>query len=115
MNTEPSDEKNLRNLLLGWEVESRDDPALARRVWAQIEAEKPQRSIGWLENLSHLFARPGLAFAAIALFAVLGAVAGELRNSQQREARVTRLAAEYARSIDPILMTHPSGHDRHTP
>lgn len=116
MNTTPAPEdKELRDLLRSWQVESRTDSALAHRVWARIETEKPRAFAGWLENLSRLLARPAMAVAAIALFAVLGAAAGEWKNSHQREAQVTRLAAEYARSIDPILMTHPPEHAGHTP
>jgi hypothetical protein len=116
MNTAPaSDDRELRDLLRSWDVESRSDPELARRVWAQIDAEQPRAVAGWLESLSRLLARPAAALAAIALFAALGAVAGELKNSQQREAQVSRLAAEYARSIDPILMTHPANHAGHSP
>jgi hypothetical protein len=111
----------LRELLRSWEVEPRDDPALARNVWARIEGEQSSSaasvatSLGWLDALARLFARPTMAVAAVALFAIVGAAAGEWNNSRQREARVSKLAAEYAQSIDPILMTHPAEHTGHRP
>jgi hypothetical protein len=113
--TPPTNDPDLRELLHTWEIQTPDDAGLARRVWSQIEAETAKSSPRWVEALARLFARPAAAFAAIAAFAALGAVAGELQNSRQHEARVTQLAAEYARSIDPILMTHPADHTGHAP
>lgn len=111
----PTNDPELNRLLRSWGVEARDDPALTRRVWARIEAEQPRVVSGWLDRLSRLFARPAPALAAIAMFALLGAAVGQVQHAQHREAQVARLAAEYARSIDPILMTHPADHAGHSP
>jgi len=97
----------LRELLHAWQVDATDDPALARGVWARLEREKPQGVVAWFNRASVFFARPLAAVAAVVVFAVLGAVAAEVNHARDHDARVSRLAAAYAHSIDPILMTHP--------
>jgi hypothetical protein len=115
MSASPQSDNDLRELLQTWKLDSRDDPALARRVWARLAAEKPGALSAWVENLSRLFARPAVALTALALFAVIGGLVAAVQNSSRHEARVMRLATEYAQSIDPILMTHPVGMPGKTP
>ena len=115
MTPPPANDETLHELLQTWQVEPRHDPALAHRIWARLADEKPPRATAWIESLSHWLARPMAAALAIALFAGLGVLAGEWRNAGQREAVVTRLASEYAQSIDPVLMTFSGDHAGHAP
>ncbi len=115
MNPTPSPDPELRELLQSWRVEPRQDTALARAVWARLEQEKPQHAGGWFERLSQVLARPLAAFVAVAVFAALGALAGQVQNSHRRDSEMSRLATEYARSIDPILMTHSADHAGQVP
>lgn len=105
----PKSDPELRDLLQSWQIDARDDPALARGVWARLEREEPRGVRSWFENAAAFLARPTAAVAAIVLFAALGAMAAELSHAQKHDARISQLAAAYAHSIDPILMTH-SGH-----
>lgn len=116
MSAKPPSHHDLPELLHEWRVDLPEDPALARQVWARIEADTLRRPVSGLEWFSLWCARPMAVAAAISLFALGGAVVGELRIASARESRVAQLAAEYARSIDPILMTHSgAGHSAHTP
>jgi hypothetical protein len=87
MNHPPeSHDPELSELLHSWRVESRDDPAFARKVWRRIEA-RPSSSASFqnvLEILSNLLARPAIAVAAVALFAVLGALTAEVASTARR-------------------------------
>lgn len=110
MSTTPPPDSELHELLHTWKVEPREDPALARNVWARLETSRaPAGSGGWLPSLMGALARPAFAVAAVAMFAAVGAVAGELLRAGRHEARLAQLAVEYARSIDPIWMTTPAG------
>jgi hypothetical protein len=109
-------DESLSRLLQTWQVEVADDPELAWKVWRRLDAntQSSDSTPGtWLESLSALLARPAMAMVVVAIFAVAGAMLAELQDTHQREARLDQLAAEYVRSIDPVLMTdasHPAHH-----
>lgn len=109
MKSQPLRDEELTSLLKSWPVNLESDPALARKVWARIESEPTPALRLWIENLARLLAQPAMAAAALATFAALGALTAELQHSGRREAGLTRLAAEYARSIDPVQMTGHAG------
>lgn len=104
---EPDD---LSRVLRTWEVDPPDDPRLAQKVWQRLSADRPSRWRTWIETLGRLLAQPAAASAAVLLFAAVGAGVAEMTQSSAREVRLAQLAAEYARSIDPILM-HEVGPD----
>ncbi|MBE2214337.1 MAG: hypothetical protein IAE82_10740 [Opitutaceae bacterium] len=105
---------DLSRLLRTWEVDPADDLQLARKVWQRLAAERPSPWRAWLDGLARLLAQPIAASAAVLLFAAVGAGVAELTQASAREARLERLAAEYAHSIDPILM-HGRGTDAAAP
>lgn len=110
---------DLSRLLRTWEIDPVNDPQLARKVWQRLGAERPSPWRTWIEALARLLAQPVAASAAVFLFAAVGAGVAELSQSSAREQRLAQLAAEYARSIDPVLMhgdapSAPSAH-AHTP
>lgn len=98
----PTDD--LSRVLRTWQVNPADDPQLAHKVWQRLAAQRPSPWRTWLDALARLLAQPAAASAAILLFAAAGAGVAEVTQSRARETRLTQLAAEYARSIDPILM-----------
>ena len=109
---------DLSRVLRTWKVESQDDPQLAHKVWQRIASERASAFRTWVDSLARLLAQPVAASAAVLLFAAVGAGVAEMTQAPAREARVTQLAAEYARSIDPILMHgdgEAAGSHLHTP
>lgn len=106
MNPNEPRDPELSRLLQAWQVQLPDDPALAAKVWRRLgpRAAPPWQS--WWGRLEGWLAQPAAAFAAFALFAAVGALTAELQGSARREARLDRLATEYAHSIDPILMSN---------
>lgn len=105
---------DLSRLLRAWEIDPADDPHLARKVWQRLAAERPSPWRSWVDALARLLAHPIAASAAVLLFAAAGAGVAELTQTSAREARLARLAAEYAHSIDPVLM-HGRGSDSSEP
>lgn len=95
---------DLSRILRTWKVDPADDPQLAAKVWQRIAAEKPSPWRAWVDTLARLLAQPVAASAAVFIFAAAGAGLAELSQSSARADRLAQLAAEYARSIDPILM-----------
>lgn len=114
---EPDD---LSRVLRTWKVDAQDDPQLAHKVWQRIGDQRPSAVRAWFESLARLLSQPLAASAAVLVFAAAGAGLAQATQASAREARVNELAAEYARSIDPILMhgaaspSAPSEHV-HTP
>lgn len=115
MNAPEPRDPGLSQVLQAWRVEKPDDPALAGKVWQRISSTSSRASpfALWTEGVASFLTRPAVAIAACALFAVLGALAAQAQIHARHDARVSRLAAEYARTIDPILMTD-AGH-AHSP
>jgi hypothetical protein len=114
MNEKPNHDDELSTLLQSWRVTPEDDPALARNVWARIEAAPVSPLQLWLENLNRVFRQPAMVAAAFAVFAAAGALTAELHYSGHREARLDRLATEYVLTIDPVRMTgHAGASDPH--
>jgi hypothetical protein len=110
--TQDDHEQRLSRLLRTWKVDPADDPRLATKVWARIEpgrvtAPARSRTPRWIEELVAVFAKPFVAFAAVAAFAAGGAGLAYMQNSRTHEARFDRLVREYVYSIDPVKM-HPS-------
>lgn len=95
---------DLSRVLRTWEVDPQDDPQLAHKVWRRLAADRPPAWRVWMDSLARLLAQPVAASAAVLLFAAAGAGLAEMTQASARETRVAQLAAEYARSIDPILM-----------
>lgn len=110
MNQPGHSDDDLHELLQTWQVAPRHDPALARSVWARVAEDRPTLAAGWLDHLARWLAYPLPAAAAILAFAAIGVLAGEWHSATQRHARVDRLAAQYAHSIDPVLMTQVNDH-----
>lgn len=106
---------DLSRVLRTWQVDPADDPQLAHKVWQRLAADRPPAWRAWLDTLARLLAQPIAASAAVMLFAAIGAGVAELSQSSAREARLAQLAAEYAYSIDPVLMhggaESPADHD----
>lgn len=103
-NNPTPDDAKLRSLL----CESRSAPPLPPRfqdnVWRRIadsDAEKTVGSPGWLEAVLAFVLRPRLAFAAIAVLAIVGALAGTFDGNRlaQQDAQARYLAAVAPNSL----------------
>ncbi|BET66490.1 hypothetical protein ASA1KI_14080 [Opitutales bacterium ASA1] len=110
--THDDHEQRLSRLLRTWKVDPSDDPRLATKVWARIDPGRVATTARtttprWVEELVAVFAKPFVAFAAVAVFAAGGAGLAYMQNSRMHEARFDRLVREYVYSIDPVKM-HPS-------
>ena len=103
----------LTELLRSWQVQASDDPALVAKVWRRIDATKKRSWPDWIDGLVLLFARPLVAFSAVALFAASGAALALVENSIKDEARFDRLVREYVRSIDPVQMVAATAETSH--
>lgn len=111
MTSEPHPDKDLHNLLHEWKVEDRDDPALSVKVWDRIEKDRGAEFPNWAEPLIGWVLRPAGSVVIVSVFVLMGAALAEIRSNEDREASVERLAVEYVRSIDPIMMVgNESGH-----
>jgi len=107
---------DLSRVLRTWQVEPADDPQFAHKVWQRIAADaRPSPWRTWIDALARLLAQPVAASAAVMLFAAVGAGLAALQQSSARELRLAELAAEYARSIDPILMHGDAPAQVHAP
>jgi len=101
------DDSDLSELLQTWKFESDSDSNLTARVWRRIEAgESHGNNIrSRLDHLAAILTRPLVAATALAACAMLGFVAAEARYEMRRDDALDRVAAEYVRSIDPVIMT----------
>jgi len=112
MGASSPNDSDLSELLQTWAFEPVSDPHLAARVWRRIEAGESNGN--WvrsrLDQLSAILMRPLVAATALAACAMLGLVAAEVRYEVRRHDALDRVAAEYVRSIDPVVMTtsHPA-------
>jgi hypothetical protein len=105
MKTNPRADEDLTKLLRTWRVESHDDPTLSVKVWNRIGDSPGEAVPGRLGNLIGWVLRPVGMVTIVSAFILMGAALGEVSFSRGRDAAVERLAAQYVRSIDPILMT----------
>jgi hypothetical protein len=104
MKMKPHPDRDLGDLLQTWKVESRDDPALSVRVWERIGDSKEGELPGWMQPVFGWFLRPAGMIAVVTTFVFVGAALGQWSFSGGRDAAIERLATEYVRSIDPVLM-----------
>lgn len=111
MTSQSHPDKDLHNLLNTWKVDDRADPNLSVKVWDRIENGRGADLPSWIEPLVGWVLRPVGSIVTVSAFVLLGGVLAEMRSSTIREASAERLAAEYVRSIDPIMMAgNDSGH-----
>jgi hypothetical protein len=98
-------DSDLGNLLQSWKVETRDDPAFSVKVWERIGDSTEGELPGLMQPVFGWFLRPAGMIAVVTTFMFAGAALGQLSFSRGHDAAIKRLAAEYVRSIDPVLMT----------
>jgi hypothetical protein len=104
-------DKDLHNLLHTWKVDDRADPNLSVKVWDRIEKGRGADLPSWIKPLVGWVLRPVGSIVIVSAFVLLGAALAEMHSSNIRETSAERLAAEYVRSIDPIMMAGiDSGH-----
>lgn len=102
----PRIDPELSDLLRAWQVEPDVDPHLAAKVWRRIDSPGQEGGFqSWLDQWSRMLVRPVVASVAIAACALLGFVAAEVRHHSDREQVLARVAGEYVRTIDPVIMT----------
>lgn len=101
------EDAELSSLLQSWRVQASDDPALVARVRQQIENESSSSLRAWLDRLVAVLGQPIGAATAVSVCIMAGVIAAQTQIDNQQNDRLTRLAKEYVRSIDPVLMTSP--------
>lgn len=114
METSPQRDPELSSLLQSWDVDDERDPRLAARVWRRLETGRSSGGIrDWFEQLTAVLTRPLVATGAVAACVVVGVVAGEVRYASERADVLDRVAADYAQSIDPVIITGLHRHADH--
>jgi hypothetical protein len=109
-----NDQDSLSNLLKTWRHQARETPGFNRDVWARVRAENDAAAQGsWLRPL--LFfpaatARWAMPLAASVLLLLSLAVGSGAAFAYETLTRDERMAAQYARSIDPLQMSSPHTH-----
>lgn len=101
----PHSDSDLGNLLQTWKIGSRDDPALSVKVWERIGDSKEGELPGWMQPVFGWLLRPAGMVTVVITFIFAGAALGQLSISRGHDTTIERLASEYVRSIDPVLMT----------
>jgi hypothetical protein len=109
-----NDHDSLSALLRTWRHTPREEPAFNRGVWARLDA--PASSTASAASLAPLLSFPGLAarwampLAASVLVLLSLAVGSGAALAFDSLTRAERMAAEYARSIDPLQMAATHSH-----
>ena len=108
-----NDQDPISLLLKKWRHQPREAPDFNRSVWARLQAkpaEEESNQPGRLLPFPFASARWAMPFAA-SLFVLLSLAAGSgAAFAYESINRDERMAAEYARNIDPLQMTNPHSH-----
>jgi len=113
MDASPQNDPELSDLLQTWQIEPDADSDLAAKVWRRIDSRSRRGGLlGWLDQCSRILTRPLVAATGLAACVALGFVVAEIRFEADRNDVLARVAAEYVRSIDPVVITglHEANH-----
>jgi hypothetical protein len=108
-----NDHDPLSGLLKTWRHHSHEAPDFNRGVWSRLEAKPEATEAGWLRQLlafpaaTARWAMPMAACVLLLLSLATGSGAALAYDSITRD---DRMAAKYARSIDPLQMSNPVSH-----
>jgi hypothetical protein len=106
-----NDHDPLSDLLKTWSHQAREAPDFNRDVWARVRRKKesaaPATLLGRLLTFPVATARWAMPLAASVLLLLSLAVGSGAAFAYESITRDERMAAQYARSIDPLQMSTP--------
>ena len=99
------EEKIPKELLQEWRVDSRVPADFNGGVWRRIEKARPHNLTGLVADwLNHLFAKPALAAAYVAVSLLIGLGAGQLHAGRDLRTAEVQFKSRYIQSVDPYAM-----------
>ena len=108
-----NDQDPLSALLKTWRHQPRETPEFNRGVWTRLQAKPVTEESSLLGRLFHFplaSARWAMPIAASVLVLLSLAAGSGAAFAYESATRDERMAAEYARSIDPLQMSAPQTH-----